>query len=629
MAHQRASEWFTDPRNSRPVGVYSTWEDRTLEAHRVERKLSAIFAADVEGYSRLMGRDEVGTLRTLTAYRVITDRLIASHRGRIFNTAGDSILADFASAVDAVQCAVEIQEAIAKENADRPAGEQMRFRIGIHVGDIIVQGDNLFGDAVNVAARLEALAEPGGICVSSTVRDQIGTKVPVSFADLGEQEIKNIAQAVRVYRLATEATSAPIAVTGGQARPASPATAPRLSIVVLPFANRSNDPEQEYFADGITYDLTTDLSRISGSFVIARNTAFTYKGKPVDAKQIGRELGVRYLLEGSVRRTGDRVRVNAQLIDTENGAHIWADRIDTDLSNLMEAQDEITGRLAQTLNLELVEAVSRRLEQERTVDPDARDEVMRGWAWYYRPMSIGAVEQARQAFERASDIDSHSIDAKIGIASLLVRKVAEGWSNARHEDEAVAEKLLLEVLERDANSPSAHYAFGMLRRVQNRLDEAVVEFEATIGLDRNHARSFFRLGQTMIFLGRLKEGISYIEKAIRLNPRDPNIARPYGILGNAYVLLGDVDRGIDLLRQACAANHRMWWLHLSIAGALGFKGDLDGAKAALGESLKLKPEVNSLAQWQVEHPWGTDPRYMRLVEPTLYLGLRRAGFPDQ
>jgi adenylate cyclase len=631
MCHQRGLEWFMEARISRPVGLYSVGEVTRLEARSVERKLAAIFAADVEGYSRLMGLDEVGTLRTLTAYRVIVDRLIASHRGRIFNTAGDSLVADFASAVDAVQCAVAVQDAIAKENADRPADEQMRFRIGIHVGDIIVQGDNLFGDGVNIAARLEALAEPGGICISRVVRDQIRDKLPYRFEDKGEQQVKNIARPVRMYSVtfAPLQASPPTGVASHAGSLAVPATVPRLSIVVLPFANLSNDPEQEYFADGITDDLTADLSRISGSFVIARNTAFTYKGKPVDVRQLGHELGVRYLLEGSVRRTGDRVRVNAQLIDTENGAHIWADRIDTDLSNLMETQDEITGRLAQTLNLELVEAVSRRLEQERAVDPDSRDEVMRGWAWYYRPMSKGAVQEARGAFERALEVDSHSIDAKIGIASVLVRKVAEGWSNDRHEDEALAEMLLLEVLERDTSRPSAHYAFGMLRRVQNRLDEAVVEFETTIALDRNHARSFFRLGQTLMFLGRPEEGIPYIERAIRLNPRDPNIARPYGILGIGHILLGHVDRGIDLLRQACSANHRMWWLHLAIAGALGFRGDLDGAKAALAEAVKLKPEVNSLAQWQVEHPWGTDPRYMRLIEPTLYVGLRRAGFPDK
>ena len=319
-----------------------------METHSVERKLAAIFAADVEGYSRLMGRDEVGTLRTLTAYRVIIDRLIASHRGRIFNTAGDSLVADFASAVDAVQCAVEVQDAIAKENADRPAAEQMRFRIGIHVGDIIVQGDNLFGDAVNVAARLEAFSEPGRICVSGTVRDQIRDKLAYTFEDMGEQSVKNIARPVRVYSVSATAVAASpsIKTTADISGPATVPPLPRLSIVVLPFANLSNDPEEDYFADGITDDLTTDLSRIFGSFVIARNTAFTYKGKPVDAKQIGRELGVRYVMQGSTRRTGDRVRVNAQLIDAETGAHIWAERFDTDRANLADAQNEITARLA-------------------------------------------------------------------------------------------------------------------------------------------------------------------------------------------------------------------------------------------------------------------------------------------
>ena len=513
-------------------GILGLGRSRTLEAHRVERKLAAIFAADVEGYSRLMGRDEVGTLQTLTAYRVIVDRLIASHHGRIFNTAGDSVLADFASAVDAVQCAVAVQAAIAKENADRPAGEQMRFRIGLHVGDIIVQGDNLFGDAANVAARLEALAEPGGICVSRVVRDQIRDRLPYTFVDMGEQSVKNIARPMRVYGLSVAAVAAspPISVTTDVSGPATPPTTPRLSIVVLPFANLSNDPEQEYFADGITDDLTADLSRISGSFVIARNTAFTYKGKPVDVKRLGQDLGVRYVLEGSVRRTGDRVRVNVQLIDAETNAHLWADRFETDNADVAEAQDAITGRLAQTLNLELVEAVGRRIEQERVVDPDSRDLVMRGWAWYYRPMSVGTVHEAQRAFERALEVDPRSIDARIGTASVLIRKLAEGWSTSRRADELLAEKLLLEALERDTNRPSAHYAFGMLRRVQNRLDEARMEFETTIALDRNHARAYFRLGQTLNFLGQMEAGISYIEKSIRLNPRDPNIARPYAIL---------------------------------------------------------------------------------------------------
>jgi adenylate cyclase len=259
-----------------------------LEAPSVERKLAAIFAADVEGYSRLMGRDEVGTLRTLTAYRVITDRLIASHRGRIFSTAGDSLVADFASAVDAVQCAVEVQEAIGRENVDRGAAEQMWFRIGIHVGDIMVQGDNLFGDAVNIAARLEAIAEPGGICISGAVRDHIGTRLPLAFDDLGPQQVKNIAQPIKAYRVGGE-TSPTSASVGDSLLPFPD----KPSIAVLPFQNMSGDPEQEYFADGMVEEIITALSRIRWLFVIARNSTFTYKGRSIDIKQVGRELGVR------------------------------------------------------------------------------------------------------------------------------------------------------------------------------------------------------------------------------------------------------------------------------------------------------------------------------------------------
>jgi adenylate cyclase len=600
------------------------------------RRLAAILAADAAGYSRLMGMDEEGTLDRLKAHRrQLVDPKIREHRGRIVKTTGDGLLAEFPSVVDAVRCAAEIQRAMADRDTEMAEDRRIKFRIGINLGDIIADGDDIFGDGVNVAARLEALAEPGGICISRVVRDQIRDKLSYAFEDMGEQSVKNIARPVRAYAFGAAAVAAlppviALARPRSTRRRESPRRdAPRLSIVVLPFANLSNDPEQEYFADGITDDLTTDLSRISGSFVIARNTAFTYKGKSVDAKQVGRELGVRYVLEGSVRRTGDQVRVNVQLIDAETGAHLWADRFDTDRFNLTQAQDEITGRLAQSLNLELVEAVGRRIEQERAVDPDSRDLVMRGWAWYYRPMSLGTVQEAQRAFKRALQADRRSIDARIGIASVLLRNVAEGRSTSRQEDEVCAEQLLREALERDTNRPSAHYAFGMLRRVQNRLDEARMEFETTIALDRNHARSFFRLGQTLNFLGQLEEGIPNIEKAIRLNPRDPNIARPYAILGIGHFLLGRVDQGIDFLRQARAANPRFWWLHLSLAGALGFKGDLDDARSALAEAIRLKPEVNSLAQLHAYLPWTTNPRYLRLAEPTLYAGLRRAGFPGE
>ena len=515
-----------------------------MEAHSVERKLAAIFAADVEGYSRLMGRDEVGTLRTLTAYRAVIDPLIASHRGRIFTTAGDSLVADFASAVDAVQCGIEVQDAIAKENADRPADETMRFRIGIHVGDIIVQGDNLFGDAVNIAARLEALAEPGGICISRVVRDQIRDKLPYAFEDMGEHRVKNIARPVRVYSVSLTALkpSPPTGVVSDAGGLATAATVPRLSIVVLPFANLSNDPQQEYFADGITDDLTTDLSRISGSFVIARNTAFTYKSKPVDVKQVGRELGVRYVLEGSVRRTGDWVRVNAQLIDAENGAHIWADRIDTDRSRLMETQDEITGRLARTLDFELAEEMERRIERESPTKADSRDLVMRGRAWWYRPVSATNRAEAKRLFQQALDLDPHSVDARIGLAWVLTSSFSEGWSSSFDEDRVRAEQLLLEALDAAPNRSMAHTAMGFLRRVQNRLTEARVEEETAISLDPNNDFAYRHLAWVLLFRGEPGAAIIQAEKALRLSPRDTNIWGVYGLLGWCRLLLNEVEQ---------------------------------------------------------------------------------------
>jgi adenylate cyclase len=349
----------------------------------------------------------------------------------------------------------------------------------------------------------------------------------------------------------------------------------------------------------------------------------------VDAKQIGCELGVRYMLEGSVRRADDRVRVNVQLIDAESGAHLWADRFDTDRVNLTGVQNEITGRLAQSLNLELVEAAGRRIEQESAVDPGAQAFAMRGWAWYYRSTSATTIQEAQRAFEQALEIDRSSVDAKLGLATVLVRKLAEGWSPPRREDQARAEQLLLEALERDTNRAAAHYAMGMLRRVQNRLTEAQIEFETTIALDRNHARSFFRLGQTLMYVGRPEAGIPHIEKAIRLNPRDPNIARPYANLGLCHLLLSHVDEAIDLLKQARAANPRFYWIHHLLAGALGCKGDLDEARAALAEGIKLNPEVKSFARWRAYMPWITGLQHWELLEKTLNIGLRRAGFPDE
>jgi class 3 adenylate cyclase/TolB-like protein/Tfp pilus assembly protein PilF len=647
----------------------------------VERRLAAILAADVAGYSRLMGADEEGTLERLKAHRrQLVDPKIKEHRGRIVKTTGDGMLVEFPSVVDAVRCAVEMQRGMADRNAETPEDKRITFRIGINLGDVIIDGDDIYGDGVNIAARLEALAELGGICISRVVRDQIRDKFPYPFEDMGEQSVKNIARPVRAYamnaaavavtpliapstqlgpsrsrislRRGAIATSA-VAVVGiviavwwawpqgnppavaipavsPQSPPAVASTpAPRLSIVVLPFTNLSNDPEQEYFADGITDDLTTDLSRISDSFVIAHTTALAYKGKAVDAKKIGHELGVRYVFEGSVRQAGDQVEVNVQLIYAESGAHVWADRFATGRGNLAETQSEITGRLARTLNLELVEQASRRIEQEKAANPDARDLVIRARALVYRPAAIAIREEARRLFERALEIDPGSIDAKIGLAALLVTTIKVGWSNSVQQDQARAEQLLVEVLERDANSASAHDQLGELRRFQNRLAEARIEFETAIALDPNNPEAFFHLGMNLMFLGRPQEGIPLDWKAIRLDRHNQAGAAPiYWALGYSHLLLGDVDEAIDLLRKARTFNPRYWFIPLSLASALGLRGDLDEAKTVLAEATKLKPELNSLARWRYNSPAGS-PEYWELWEKTAAVGLRRVGFPDE
>jgi class 3 adenylate cyclase/TolB-like protein len=480
----------------RGVGDRST-PSRGLLQTGTARRLAAILAADVVGYSRLMGADEERTHERLKSHRrQLVEPKIGEHHGRIVKTTGDGMLVEFPSVVDAVRC-VELQRAMIDRDADIAEDKRIAFRIGVNLGDVIAEAGDIYGDGVNVAARLETLAEPGGICVSGTVWDHIRDKLPYPFEDRGEQSVKNIARPVRVFAMDAEAVASlpPVPalpqITSGRSgvrtrflliaasiiafvviaatalwwqwpQKASPTAAlrtpaaapsqtpavtpiaspaaPRLSIVVLPFTNLSNDPEQEYFVDAITDDLTTDLSRISDSFVIARNTAFGYKGKAVDAKQIAPGLGVRYVLEGSVRRSGDRAQVNVQLIDGETGAHVWADRFETDRRNLAEAQSEITGRLARSLHLELVQDAARRIEQERSIDPDARDFTMRGWASWYRSKSPASVQEAQRAFERALEIDARSIDAKVGLGLVLAYKAINGFSTSIEEDKQRAEQ---------------------------------------------------------------------------------------------------------------------------------------------------------------------------------------------
>jgi TolB-like protein/Tfp pilus assembly protein PilF len=384
-----------------------------------------------------------------------------------------------------------------------------------------------------------------------------------------------------VTRVEAEASSEPAAIAERAAGPA-----PRLSIVVLPFANLSNDPRQEYFADGITDDLTTDLSRIAGSLVIARSTAFGYKGKSVDVRRIGRELGVRYLLEGSVRRSGSQVRINVQLIDAETGGHVWADRFETERQKLPEAEDEIIGQLARTLNLELVEAVGRRIEREKAIDPDARDLVTRGWAWFNRPRSEANIKEAQRAFEQALALDPQSLEARVGLATVLAATVLEGWSQLLMADQARAEELLTEVFARDANHSMAHYAMAVLRRSQKRLTEARIEAERAVALDHNNSVALYELGLTRMYLGEPEAGIPHIEKAIRLSPRDPFISAMHYGLGRCCLFLGQLDRAIELLEQVRAERPEYWDIHMWLAGGVRAKRRPRWSAGGAGRSKK-------------------------------------------
>jgi TolB-like protein/class 3 adenylate cyclase/Tfp pilus assembly protein PilF len=632
----------------------------------IERKLAVIFAADVAEYSRLMGLDEVGTLRTLQAYRTILDRLIAAHHGRIFNTAGDSVMADFASPVDAVECAVAVQEAIAKENANRAEGEQMRFRIGVHLGDVIVEGANLFGDGVNIAARLEALAEPGGICLSGAVRDQIGTRLPVAFAPLGEQRVKNIAEPVRAFKVAGASGGRPAMapshaggvsvrsrVLGGAAAAAiliaaagggwwlwsgrhagpevsavssstQPFSAPRLSIVVLPFANLSNDPEQEYFADGITDDLTTDLSRIQGSLVIARNTAFSYKGKPVDAKQIGRELGVRYVLEGSVQRSGKQARINTQLIDTETGAHLWAERFDRDIGDLFSLQNEITARIANALQGQLAIAESR----HPTNNPDAVDYILRGRAVLTNPISRENYDQAEEYFGKALALDPRSVDAAAWLAVALTVRVTDELSDDPEVDLHRAEQLAGQALAAAPNLGLAHYAKAQVLRAQSLFKEAIPEYETAIALDPSRVPAYAHLAWCKFLTGSVDEALPYFEHAIRLNPSGPGIAPWYGRMGVVQLLESQTDAALASLEKASGENARLPFVHAYLAAAYALKGQGERAQAELAEAQRLSKAYSSVANVE-KSSWFDNPKIRASAEATYFPGLRKAGLPEK
>jgi TolB-like protein len=584
---------------------------------RVGRRLAAIVAADVAGYSRLMGLDEVGTARMLREHRKVTDALVAKHGGRLVKSTGDGVLLEFPSVVDAVECAVAMQAVMAQRTEGVPVDHRMLLRIGINLGDILIEGDDILGDGVNVAARLEGIAEPGGICLSSTAYEHVRGKVAVDFTDLGEQTLKNIVQPIRAYAVGLSANA-------HQTAP-PPSSAPHLSLVVLPFANVGGDPEQEYFVDGVTESLTTDLSRIRGAFVIARNTAFTFKGKPVDVKKLGRELNVRYVLEGAVQRGGNRLRVNVQLIDAETGNHLWAERFDKPVADLFDMQDEIVSRLANALDAELIAAEARRAE--RSPHPDAMDMVFQGNSWYNKGLTPDCLAQARSFFEKALVLDPENVEAMVGLAKVDIALgnavMTDDWS-ARF---AAAETAITKVLSLAPSHALAHAFLGLVQIATERASRGIAECEQALALDRNMARAHALIGLAKYFLGRGAETEPHINEALRLSPRDTLASRWLVWVGLAKAQLGADAEAVIWMRRGLDANRNYSVTHFDLAAVLARLGELEEARAAVNAGLGLDPHFTIRRYRDVTFANSNNPTY-RAGRERLIEGMRLAGVPE-
>jgi len=586
---------------------------------RVGRRLSAIVAADVAGYSRLMGLDETGTARILREHRVIADAVVAKHGGRIVNTTGDGLLIEFPSVVDAVECAVAVQTVMAERNEGVPQDRRMLFRIGINLGDILIEGDDILGDGVNVAARLEGIAEPGGICISSSAYDQVRGKIDVEFTDLGEQSLKNIARPVRTYAVMRNGLG--LNKQHG-AVPHTP-SAPRLSIVVLPFANIGGDPEQDYFADGVTESLTTDLSRIAGSFVIARNTAFTFKGKATDVKQVGRELNVRYVLEGSVQRGGNRLRVNVQLIDAETGNHLWAERFDKPVVDLFDMQDEIAAHVARQLDTALIAAEARRAAQSSL--PDSTDLYFQGMAWTNKGITPNHLAQAGGFFERALALDPNNVGALIGAAGVEITLAGAYTTDDRAARLATARAALTKAFSLAPGHALAHLFLGRLLIFSNHGHQAIAECERALALDRNLATAHAIIGMAKIFTGRSEETEAHVREALRLSPRDTFAFSWIATAGVAKLYLGDDEEAVAWLRRAIETNRNLPNAHFYLAAALANLGQLNEAQAAAVAGLAINPTY-TINRFRAGS--SSDNPTLLAQRERIYKGMQMAGVPE-
>jgi adenylate cyclase len=649
--------------------------NKLVSQERVQRRLAAIFFADVVGYSRLTRQDELGTWhRVQSVLRDVVRPHVKTHAGRVVRIKGDGILVEFASAVEAVASAVAVQQAMAQRNAMLADAHRMQFRIGINLGDIISNRDDVHGDGVNLTARLEPLAEPGGICISATVYEHVRAKLPYSFEDRGLHTLKNIAEPVHIYALDPEQIAglptkaqyplhtksrwglfAAVAVTVGCGAalwliwPAAPPSAgihsvvpgtpasvvgpilrtdpPRLSIVVLPFVNAGHESEQEYVAEGMTEDLTTDLSRIAGSFVIAPSTAFSYRGKPVDVRQIGRELSVRYILQGNVRRMTESLRINAQLVEAASASQLWAERFDGQFAHLPEVQDHVTRRIASALNVALIDAESQRALRERPNNPDAVDLSMRGWALLNKPASRKNMQTARELFDNALRLSPDHLPALNGLSQVMLVEWGSTWYSGSSDEHLEAlNRVVHKALAIKPDDALATYYDGYVqKRLRKNLDQALVSFERAIEIDPNLAVAHNYVGQIKVFLGRANEAAEHTLKAIQLSPRDPQLAEWYYQLAITYIHQQRFEEALESARRAVQVNPNLRYPYRVLAAALSLSGRLDEARAVAAEMLRRYPN-ETISAFRTREPW-TDPIY-RAGQDREIQGMRLAGIPE-
>jgi adenylate cyclase len=597
--------------------VVAREENRVVEA-RVDRRLAAILAVDIAGYSRLMGANEEGTLRQLKEHRKeLIDPKITEHRGRIVKTSGDGMLVEFVSVVDAVRCAVDVQRGMIERNAKLPVESRIQFRVGINVGDIISDDNDIYGDGVNVAARLEALAEPGGICVSRNVHDQVRDKLSFSFEDIGEQVFKNIARSIGVHRVSL-AENAPLTVLKSTAAAQKPelASSDRPSLAVLPFANMSGDPEQEYFADGISEDIITGLSKLRWFFVIARNSSFAYKGKTADVKRAARELGVRCVLEGSVRKSGNRVRITAQLIDAATGNHIWADHYDGNLTDIFALQDEITEKVVAAIEPRLLEAEGIRSQNRSPEDLGAWDMVIQANSLFWR-LTKAETETAIETLRRAVQRYPEYAPARSMLAFVLLISGYLGWGLMDPQLKEAA-TLAGRAAELDDSDPWAHLALGFVAFVRRRTNVATAEFRRALALNPNFAAAHGYLGWTLAFDGQADQAITHLEEAIRLSPHDPQNAIFNTGLAVAHYLEGRYTDAVEYSRKTLQQRSAFTAGHRIYCASLAQDGQIDEAREALARLKEMHPDL-SIA-WIERHVPYTPGPMAKFLE-----GMRKAG----